>query len=284
MNRLVVPARRVAFVAATLLAVGVPSVSAAPITRSASGHAVFGAIPTGGKVESASTSVDPGTGAWRTTVTFDAAQSARSASALRVALTQQKPVDAGATWTTDTDPTHLGQASASADFLQPTYNGVAPPAGALAFNADHTVLTLTVTDPKLVGTTPDVVHVSTAERAGGTEYSTADLFLGPTAPKTTIPARTRQLTASGGGTIHVPINALPTKADRRVTIKLNGQLLGLKSLPAKYSARREAVIRLSKTGLRRLGTTNRRVVLQVETRLDNGSHAYARRTVRLRRR
>lgn len=282
MSRTTISARHVTLLTAAALAAGASSASAAPITKTASGHAVFGAAPTGGKIRTVTTTVDPETGLWRTAVTFDAAQSAQSASALRVSLTQQRPADPDATWTTDTDPTRLGLAPASADYLLPTYNGVAPPAGALSFNAERTVLTLSATDPRLVGTEPDVVRLSTAERGGGTEYSTAELFLGPVAPRTTIPARARQLTASTGGTIRVPLAALTTRADRRITLELGGRLLGLKSLPAKYGGRREAVIRLSKTGLRRLGRSNRKVVLQVRTRLDNGSEASARRTVRLR--
>ncbi|WP_026909523.1 hypothetical protein [Patulibacter minatonensis] len=154
----------------------------------------------------------------------------------------------------------------------------------IAFNAEKTVLTLTATDPALKGYKPDYVHVTTAERGGGTEYSTADAYLGPVAPKTTIPSKARQLTASSAGTIKVPLSALEAKADRRIIIKLGGQQLGLRSLPAKYSSRREAVIRLSKTGLRRLGRGNRTVVLQVETRLKNRSSAYVRKTIKLRRR
>lgn len=284
MSRFIASAPHLPLLTAAVLAVSASSATATPITRTASGHAVYGAIPTGGKIKTVTTTFDPDTGLWRTAVMFDAAQSAQSASALRVALVAQKSAGIGATWTTDTDPTHLGQAPASADYLLPTHNGTTPPAGALTFNAERTILTLTSTDPKLIGTKPDVVHLSTAERGGGTEYSTADLFLGPVAPKTTIPARTRQLTASTSGTIRIPLGALQRSADRRVMLKLHGRLLGLKSLPAKYSARREAVIRLSKTGLRRLGRSNRRVVLQVETRLDNGSKAYVHKTVRLRRR
>lgn len=263
---------------------GGPSALAAPITATASGHATFGAIPTGGKIKSVRSSVDPDTGVWTTAVTFDAAQSAQSASALRVGLVPLGRLVPDRTWTTDTDPDRLGLPPLSADHLAPSYTGAPMPAGAIAFNAERTVLTLTAADPTLKGYRPDYVHVTTAERSGGTQYSEADVYLGPVAPKTTIPAKAKQLTASKGGTIKVPLAALSTKADRRVQIKLRGQKLGLKVLPARYSSRTEAIIRLSRTGIRRLGTGNRTVVLQVETVLPNRSHAYARKTVKLRRR
>lgn len=263
-------------------ALGGATAIAAPITATATGHSQFQAAPTGGKIETVTSSVDPATGVWTTAVTFDAAQSAQSASALRISLI---PLGKGIgfSWTADTDPAHINGPQPNPDYLSTGYFGTPGAATAVAYNADRTVLTLTATDPALVGYTPDYVRLSTAERGGGTEYSTASVFLGPVAPKTTIPAKARQLTAAKGGTIRIPLNALKTRADRRVTLKLGGKQLALKSLPAKYSSRREAVVRLSTTGIRRLGTGNRTVVLQVETRLGNGSKAYARKTVKLRR-
>lgn len=265
-------------------AFGVPTVLAAPIAATAPGHAAFGSIPTGGKIKTVHSSVDPDAGGWTTTVTFDAAQSAQSASALRVGLVPLGRLTPDRTWTADTDPDRINQPQTNPDYLTTGYGGTPGAATSIAFNADRTVLTLTATDPALKGYEPDYVHVTTSERAGGTTYSEADVYLGPVAPKTTIPAKAKQLTSSRRGTIKVPLAALKTKADRRVQIKLNGQTLGLKVLPAKYSARSEAVIRLSKTGIRRLGAGNRTVVLQVETVLPNRSHAYARKTVKLRRR
>lgn len=269
--------------ACALGVVGAPGAQAAPITATAAGRTVFGAIPTGGKIRTVRTSVDPDTGVWTTTVTFDAAQSAQSASALRIGL-HGLHGGPGFGWTADTDPDRIALPQTDPDRLPTTYGGSPGAATSIAFNPERTVLTLTTTDPALKGYAPDYVHVTTAEREGGTEYSTADAYLGPVAPRTTIPSRARQLTASSGGTIKVPLSALSTRADRRIIIRLHGRVLGLKVLPATYSARREAVIRLSRTGLRRLGRGNRTVVLQVETRLDNRSNAYVRKTVRLRRR
>lgn len=281
------PRRRVAILTlcATvgLGALGAGPALAAPITGSAPGRATFPAVPTGGEIRSASTSVDPDTGAWSTTVRFDAAQSAQSAVALSVALVPQGTTLPRWSFGTDTDPDRAGLPPVSGDYLSPTYGGFPAPAGSIVFSPDRTSVTLTSTDPTRVGELPDYVAVGTGERGGGTGYSAARIFLGPTAPRTTIPARAARLTASAGGTIRVPLSALKTKAERRVTIELNGSLLGLKVLPAKYSARREAVIPLSKTGLRRLGSGNRKVVLQVRTGLDNGSLTFVRRTVRLRR-
>ncbi|MEV4419983.1 hypothetical protein AB0L40_08405 [Patulibacter sp. NPDC049589] len=264
-------------------AFGGATATAAPITASGSGHATVSKIPTGGKIKSARSSIDPATGVWTTTVTFDAAQSATVASALRVSLS---PDGSGRSfgWVADTDPDRINLPQTNPDYFSTAYTGTPGAPTSITFNAERTAVTLTATDPGFVGYKPDVVRISTGERDGGFEYSSATFFLGPVAPKTTIPAKAKHLTAAKGGTIRIPLNALKTKADRRITLKLHGRQLGLKSLPAKYSSRREAVIRLSKTGIERLGRGNRTVVLQVETRLDNGSHAYARKTVKLRRR
>lgn len=287
MSRPVPAPRRLAVLSVSAVcalgATGATLASAAPISATASGHATAGVVPTGARIRSVTSSVDPATGVWSTAVTFDAAQSAQSASALRVALLGLGQAR-GFGWTADTDPDRIGLPQTNPDYLDTAYGGTPGASTSIAFNAERTVLTLTATDPGLVGYAPDYVHVTTGERGGGTEYSAADAYLGPVAPRTTIPAKARQLTAAKGGTIRVPIAPLTTKAERRVQIKLGGEPLGLKVLPAKYSGRREAIIRLSKTGLRRLGRGNRKVVLQVETRLDNRSHAYARRTVRLRHR
>lgn len=270
--------------ACAVAALGAGSAVAAPISGSASGHAEYGAIPTGGKIAGVTSSVDPVTGVWTTAVTFDAPQTAQAASALRVGLLTPDRAKQQFGFTTDTDPDHLGGAPASADYLSPTYGGSAGAVTSMTYDPTRTVLTLTATDPGLVGYTPDYVRVTTADRGGGTEFSVASVYLGEVAPVNALPAKSRQLTASRGGVIHVPLNALRTKADRRVLIRLHGQVLGLKTLPEKYSGRREAIIRLSKTGLRRLGSGNRTVVLEVGTALDNTSKAYAYKTVKLRRR
>lgn len=165
--------RLAAFSASAVVALsaagGTPAL-AAPITASASGHATFPAVPTGGKIETVTSSVDPATGAWTTAVTFDAAQSAQSASALRIML-----LGAGNAprfgWTADTDPDRINLPQTNSDHLTTTYGGTPGAATSIVFNAERTVLTLTATDPALLGYTPDYVHVTTSERAGGTDYS-----------------------------------------------------------------------------------------------------------------
>jgi hypothetical protein len=277
------PARGLIAVTVVLLpALAAAPASATPITRSAPGHTVSGASAPGHAIRSVTTTVDPDTGLWRTVVTFDAPQSDETANALSVSLTPQGSASTGSGWAVDTDPARIGVAPVAPGPPAPTYDGAAPPPGALGYDADRTALTLQVTDPKLVGVRPDVVRVSAADPDGGPASSTASVFLGPTAPKPSLARAGRHLVTSRTGLITVPIRPLASRAAQRVAVSLPGTFgIGLKSLPAKYWRRTSVTFRVRTKSVRR---TARKATLSRTTWLPNGSKASASRAVTIRRR
>jgi hypothetical protein len=243
---------------------------------------VSAAVGRGHAIRSVAATVDPDTGLWRTVVTFDAPQSDRTANLLVVSLTPRRSTSASASWTTDTDPATLGQRPLDPNLATPSYGGAPPAAGAMTFDAGRTVLTLTVTDPKLVGIDPDFVRASASDRTGGPTSSTVDVFFGSTAPKPSLAGTGRHLVTSRTGLVTVPIRPLASPAAQRVTVSLPGTFgIGLKFLPAKYWRRTSVTFRVRTTSVRR---TARKAILSRTTWLPNGSKASVRRAVTIRRR
>lgn len=257
---------------------------AAPVTASGPGTADNAAVPQAQRIRTATTTVDPASGAWSAKVTFAAPQSAATAARLGVALglVGEKLPMHGFSVKTDPDDLLLNYAHT----LPPNDPTPIPAAPSTAsFDATRTVLTFSTVDPVLVGKAPDVVHVSLAPIDDPGAFSTAHLVLGATAPTPKIASSAARLTVSKGRLLTVPLTPLRTPAAQRIEVfARDGHRVGFRTLAASYAKRRSVQIRVSPTGLKHLSRSYRTGRVAITTSLDNGSKATAKRAARIRRR
>ncbi len=252
--------------------------SAAEVSASASGTLGRPKVPLTQQIKTVKTTVDEASGTWTTTVRFRAAQSAATARDLVLNLAAEDgPANRG-TWLLRTDP----------NATQATYTPSTPPmpgtepVAAASFDPSRTLLTLRATDPQLVGIRPDVVRVDLNDR--GETLSGATAFLGPVAPRPTIPKAARRLTAQKDGVVRVPLTALPRPAERFVRIyTASGFRLAAGYLSAHDYRSTVVELRVPQRELRRLSKQLRTGRLTVRTQLPNTSEVVVKRTVRLRR-
>lgn len=262
----------------------VAAATAAPVT--AAGTIMqHGDAYRGSQLGRAVTTVDPATGEWSTRVSFSVPQTAANAADLLVSL---KPVGKRLpawTWTTNTDLAKAAQpATVSQRWLPTAFNGTPLPAegASVAFEPGNTTLVLRAVSPSLVGVDPDVVGVSLNRPGTEQQVSVATAFLGPRAPKIAVQRAARTLTLRSDRTIDVPLAALSRPAARRVALYIGRTPVGVKTLPAKYSRRTVATVRLSAKDAARIARAGR-VKLAVRAWLDNGSTSTDGATVTVRR-
>lgn len=263
-------------------AFGASQAAASPIAASGPGRALgIHAAPAAQQIKKLSTSVDPETGDWTSAIEFRAPQPAADATRFNVSL---KPVDAGliATWTGRTDPGDLGLVY---NPVSAPFPAGAAPTPAASFNAERTVLALKIGDPHVIGSSPDYVRAVLTSPDGNSQLSEARAFLGPVAPRVSVPRSAAHLVVSRSRVLKVPLAPLSTPAARRIYVYSgDGHRVGARTLSAKYSRRASVTIRVTTTSLRHISRRSRSARLEVQNSLENGSVATKTQTVKLRRR
>lgn len=264
-------------------ALGATAATAAPITASGPGH-VSGKpadLPAARTISRLATTFDPATGAWSSTVTFGAPQSAETAGGLILGLKFADERTTTAGWTARTDPA----APTAVYHEEGLLPGQAGPPTTVAFSPDRTSLTLATTDPALIGRTADHAVASIQDADGNVQLGTAQAILGPKAPRARIPANAARLVATRRGSVVIPLSPLPTAARRVVSIYVpRSTPLTVRSLPASAYRRRSVRVRIPASRLGGFGAEPRAATLVVRTEVPSGSVATVSRKVTLRRR
>lgn len=272
--------RAVGGTASLLLAaslVGVGTASAAAVSATVPGVSSGAQVEAAQRIRTVTTTFDSVTGTWTAAVRFRAPQTEATAADLLLSLSAVGSAANRGGWLLRTDPDDLGSSYTP---WKPPVLGFEP-AVESGFDVTRTILTLRAVDPQLVGIEPDVVRAELG--AAGKALSRASAFLGPTAPRPTVPKAARRLTVRHG-VVRVPLASLSRPAERFVRIYTpSGVRLAVGHLGAKDYRRRAIELQVARRDLRRLSSRFRPAVLTVRAQLPNASQAVVKRTVRLRR-
>ena len=191
------------------------------------------------RISLVSSTVDPATGDWSTTITFAASRASVPDAVVDVGLRLRGDRHAG--WRAHTRPDDL-RATYRSPPAAPSAEPPPTPSYQAGYDPAFRTLTFTVHDPSLVATTPLRVSVLLTDADDRAIYGGGDIPFGDGPPPAPVPSAGTVLKLRPTGAVKIALAPLPSRADQVVRVFLRGHLIAGRPLAARYARQRSLTL------------------------------------------